>query len=310
MGELRRPHLGNLSSYMPCKWQSSWSGSQVQPQHLCYTATLMTPRAAAGTARNKNLSFFPGGPAVRSKHLGLLLSLSDIMNFKKSTQRQSDHLRPNWDFPGFSTEGPMPKMLPQTWAHRDNWSPYREVSGVLESQIHCSEPWSSFTWRPSLDTSVLLTWSGKSCCVCLSNFELHFCHMHLKESKHTPKESPRINKTQSQKSKINQSKKHAIFRTEKWGNVVISEVEVIYLTKGLKKKVYKMERGKSKWKHSYGRKASWHEKGQRNDEQKSKRTGSGGKRSWSQSVEQFCLFFFSQTILSLFFFFGCGTQVL
>ena len=156
-------------------------------------------------------------------------------NWKTSTQRQSDHLRPNWDFSGFSIESPMPKMLPQTWAHRDNWSPYREVSGVWVPNT-LSKPWSSFTWRPSLDTSVLLAWSGKSRCVCLSNFELHFCHMHFKESKHTPKESPHINKTQSQKSKINQSKKHAIFRTEKWGNVVISEVEVIYLTKGLKKK--------------------------------------------------------------------------
>lgn len=30
MGELRLPHLGNLSSYsMPCKWQGSWSGFQV-----------------------------------------------------------------------------------------------------------------------------------------------------------------------------------------------------------------------------------------------------------------------------------------
>lgn len=162
-------------------------------------------------------------------------------NWKTSTQRQSDHLRPNWDFSGFSIESPMPKMLPQTWAHRDNWSPYREVSGVWVPNT-LSKPWSSFTWRPSLDTSVLLAWSGKSCCVCLSNFELHFCHMHFKESKHTPKESPHINKTQSQKSKINQSKKHAIFRTEKWGNVVISEVEVIYLTKGLKKKKY------TKWK--------------------------------------------------------------
>lgn len=56
----------------------------------------------------------------------------------------------------------------------------RGDSGALESQIHCSKTWSSFTWRPSLDTSVLLTRSGKSWCVCLSNFELHFCHVHPK----------------------------------------------------------------------------------------------------------------------------------
>ena len=99
----------------------------------------MTPRAAAGSVRNKNLSFLPGGPAVRSKHLGLLLSLSDTMwggrNFKKSTQRQSDHLGPNWDFPGFSMEGPwdLLKMLLQTWVHWDNWSPYRERTLVYLS---------------------------------------------------------------------------------------------------------------------------------------------------------------------------------
>ena len=42
MGELRLPHLGNLSSYMPCKWQNSWLVPGSSFQHLCYMATLMT----------------------------------------------------------------------------------------------------------------------------------------------------------------------------------------------------------------------------------------------------------------------------
>lgn len=55
-----------------------------------------------------------------------------------------------------------------------------------------------------------------------------------------------------------------------------------------------MEKRRGKWKHSYGTKTSWHEKGQRNTWakiQKNKLRQRGEKRSWSQSMEQFCLFF-------------------
>ena len=51
----------------------------------------------------------------------------------------------------------------------------------------------------------------------------------------------------------------------KCDHVATSEVEIIYLTKELwKQYTQSRKRKRSKWKHSYGRKTSWHEKGQSN----------------------------------------------
>lgn len=114
----------------------------------------------------KRLSYPPGVPAVRTKHLELLLTFSDTIWGAASvrpTQRQTEWpSRPS--LPGMflvlALRGPFPGSTLRPGQTGIVSLPTERQPSKKESWIYCSNPWSSFVWRPSL--KILFPWLSSS----------------------------------------------------------------------------------------------------------------------------------------------------